>query len=270
MRIPTYQDVINEARTYRVSNTLADLRHAELILRKGLRDHVYALPIGDELVIVLEKQNRDQDALNLLKELENRHRNISAETLCRFAKLLKKEANRLAKGGNPAAAIPKLAEAERYYGRAFEKSNSFYSRINQLTTRFVRSALLMQINQKLESEQLLREVREDAAHMLTNSSVWQAQLNDDDIWIPATQGEVNLLLGRWNDSANAYSEAMQLAKGQTFYSVCMKDQVKMLLEAYQKLKIDPTGPLADPELFFTFSSAVSMPQDQWPSGAISV
>lgn len=121
MKIPTYQDIIDEAASWRKTNIPDDLRRAEQILRQGLRDHPYALPIGDELALVLETQGKDDEAIQLLKELGHRYRDAGEETLCRFGKIYKKRADKLAAAGNPAAAIPQLLESERYYCRAYEK-----------------------------------------------------------------------------------------------------------------------------------------------------
>ena len=75
MKIPTFQDRLRDAEFWRKTNELAELRRAEQILREGMADHHYALPLGDELALVLEKQGRDAEALELLKELERRHQN---------------------------------------------------------------------------------------------------------------------------------------------------------------------------------------------------
>ena len=250
MKIPTYHDVIDLARAYRKTNSRDDLLNAEKILRAGYQDHIYALPIGDELALVLEQLGRDDEALDLLKELEVRHRDTGEETLCRFGKIYKKRAYRFADNGNLSPAINNLADSERYYARAYEKTFGFYPRINQLTARFLRAAMLMRIGQVDEVNQLLNEVKDHAEQMLLKSTVWRERLSDDHIWIQATYGEVNLLLERWPDSERAYREAIRLAQGRQFYHDSMKSQFKIMLEACRHLKIEPPDPFADPEVLF--------------------
>ena len=250
MKIPTYQDVITEARNcYRESGRPIDLPRAEQILRQGLIDFPYVLPIGDELVLVLEKQNRDDDAMALLEELKGRFRDSSEETHSRFGKLFKKQADRLAEK-HPAAAISAFLEAERFYGLAFEKSGAFYARVNQLTAMFLRAAAEQRLDRRADANELVQRVRREASLMLLDPHVWKSRLADDAIWLPATQGEVYLLLADWQKAADAYNEALRAAASQKFYCDCMKSQVQMLLTAHRTLGEIPAGPISDPEVFF--------------------
>lgn len=253
VKIPTYLDVIEQARVWRKSSSLEDLHTAERILRSGLEQHPYALPIGDELVLVLEKLGRDDEALAMLRKLETQFRDAGEETLCRFGKIFKKRADSKNASGSPAAAISHLIEAEKYYERAYEKSYGFYPRINQLTLRFLRAALLAQMGQTEEAQSLLAVVREDAQKILIDPALWKQRLPDDDIWIEATRAETHLLLGDWTTAAQAYQEAVQLAGENQFYFDCMSRQVSMLLDAYRNLQIIPQGDLANPEAFFRIS-----------------
>jgi len=249
-QIPTFHDVIEQARVWRNSNRPEDLQAAERILTAGLEQHPYALPIGDELVLVLEKQERDEDALMLLRKLETQFRDAGEETLCRFGKIFKKRADRQIKKELPAAAIQHLMEAEKYYERAYEKSYAFYPRINQLTLRFLRASLLAQLEKAQEAETLLAEVRADAKAMLTVPELWKQRSPDDHIWAEATRGETHLLLGDWTTAEQAYQEAMRLAGPSQFYYDCMASQVTMLLNAYGSLQIEPQGAITDPRTFF--------------------
>lgn len=252
MKIPTYRDVIAEARLYRQDSDPERLLRAEEILRRGLADHPYALPITDELAHVLELQGRDDEALRLLTDQKRRFGG-SEETLCRFGKLYKKRATRL-RVSSPPRALASLEEAEEAYRHAYELSHSFYPRINQLTMRFLRASLRATLAPLSESQLLLREVREDAALLLKEPNLWRPRLDDDNVWIPAMEGETHLLTGNWLSARSAYEEALRAADGWEYYLSRMCAQVELLRDGYRDLAIDVGSPFDDPRRFFGLPS----------------
>lgn len=248
MKIPTYRDVIAEARLYRQDSVPERLLRAEEILRRGLADHPYALPIADELAHVLELQGRDDEAMRLLTDQKRRFGG-SEETLCRFGKLYKKRAARL-RVTSPPRALASLEEAEEAYRHAYELSHSFYPRINQLTMRFLRASLRVTLAPLSESQPLLREVREDAVLLLQEPAIWRPRLDDDNVWIPAMEGETHLLVGNWPNARSAYEEALRAADGREYYLSRMCAQVELLRDGYRDLAINVGSPFDDPRLFF--------------------
>ncbi len=249
--IPTYHDVLEAADFWRSTNTEADLVRAEQILRDGLKKHRYALRLVDELALVLEKQERDNDAFQLLQDYGERLKDVGEETLARFGKIYKKLADQQIGQGHYAAANPKLEESERQYALAFDKSTGFYPRINQLTVRFVRAGVAMVLGKRDLAYGLVQSVRDDAHALLANPALWMGRKPDDHIWIPATQGEANVLLGNWPAAESAYAEAIRQAAGKKFYHDCMRDQLKnLLLPALKRLDLTIEKPLNDPDAFF--------------------
>lgn len=253
--IPTYLDVLADARFWRATGAgdAPSLVDAEQILRRGMADHPYALPLADELALVLEKQGRDDDARRLLDDTAERYRDAGEETLCRLGKLFKKLADKQLLRGETglAAAVPTLIESERQYGLAFEKAGGFYPRINQLTVRLVLAGVLKVLGKEAEAERLVQSVREGAAKLLADPQAWLRRKPDDHIWIPATQGEAHALLGAWGAAEVSYLEAVRQAGGKKFYHDCMRDQLAhQLLPAYHRLELPVTGRLADPHAFF--------------------
>ena len=251
LHIPTYLNVLKAAGIWRKTSTPDALRSAENILREGLEEHHYALPLADELALVLEKQDRDNEAFQLLQELGERLKDAGEETLARFGKIYKKLADKQIETGHYAAAVPRLEESERQYALAFEKFTGFYPRINELTVRFVRAGVAKALNQPGIADRLVQSVRDDALKMLADPALWTPRNDDDNIWIPATQGEANVLLARWPAAEKAYSEAIRQAAGKRFYHDCMRDQIKhLLLPAFQRLGMPFEGKLRDPDAFF--------------------
>ena len=250
MKIPTFQDRLRDAEFWRKTNEQSELRRAEQILRDGMAHHHYALPLGDELALVLEKQGRDAEALELLKELERRHQNAGEETLCRFGRIYKKRGDRQLDAGGFAMAYPNFEESERYYHLAFEKSHGFYPRINELTVRFLRASIAAVTDKAALAAPLLQSVHAGAKQMLADPDIWRERRSDDAIWSAATQAEAHFLLAEWTNAEQAYRVAMTKAAGNKFYFDCMASQVKMLLDACHRLNITPPRPLTEPALFF--------------------
>jgi len=255
MPLPTYHDILASAEFWRKTNTQADLEKARDILKAGFLEYPYALPIGDELVLVLEELGDDKAALQVLKDLEHRFKDAGEETLCRFGKIYKKRADLQVAADLLAAAFPSLEESERYYGRAFEKSRGFYPRINELTVRFVRAGVARALGLQGEKDALLRDVQQKAEAMLVDPTIWVSRRTDDNIWIPATRGEANVLLGRWAEATAAYREAVRQSAGQLFYRHCMHGQIKLLLDACSRLGFVPEGPLGEPDVLFEIDPA---------------
>jgi hypothetical protein len=254
LHIPTYLDILEAAGVWRSTGSEDALKTAEDILRQGLIEHHYALPLVDELALVLEKQGRDSEAFQLLQDLGERFKDAGEETLARFGKIYKKLADQQIANGHYAAADPNLEESERQYGLAFDKSTGFYPRINQLTIRFVRAGVANVLGKPEIAERLVQSVRDDARRMLADPALWLARKPDDYIWIPATQGEANLLLGNWPAAEIAYGEAIHQAAGKKFYHYCMCDQIKNLLfPTFQRLGIPFEGKLRAPNAFFAHS-----------------
>lgn len=259
MNIPTYQDVIEEASFWRRTNDLADLRKAEAILRAGMGAHPYALPIGDELVLVLEKQGRDDEALALLRRLMQQHQNGGEETLARFGRIFKKRGEKQLAEGAFAMAESSFLESEQHYHRAFEKSRGIFPRINELSVRFLRASIRAYLEKQPgyegnrgehTSAELLQSVLSDANKMLNDPNFWGERKTDDHIWLPATRAEACFLLGEWENSTTGYRDAIEKAQGAKFYHDCMAGQVKLLLAACARMGITVPTPLNNPETFF--------------------
>ncbi|MGL4465107.1 MAG: tetratricopeptide repeat-containing protein [Planctomycetia bacterium] len=261
MKIPTYLDALQEAAALRRTDPSPEnLEAARTILETAFQVYPHALPLGDELVLVLEKMGRDSDAAQLLNELARRFGDKGEETLCRLAKLYKKRAGWPPAAGGEAAAYNALKESEALYARAYEKSYHFYPRINELSVRFLRAAVSKMLLKSTAAANvddpaaLLDDVAAKADELRNDPAAWKPRLDDDHVWIPATRGELLILLDRWEEAAAAYLEALAKAGGSKFYYKCMKDQAAKLMQAAVVLGRRPVGGLADPEAFFRCDS----------------
>jgi hypothetical protein len=259
VRIATYLDVLNEARTWRATNTPEALRNADEILRNGMEEFDDALPLGDERVLVLKNLGELDQATQLLRELQGRFKQIGEETLSRWGSILKLRATLALKEGGLGAAESYFRESEDYYGRAYEEHRTFFPRINQLTVRFVRASIAKLLGQR-DWTRLLASTEADALVMLSESRVWKHHKGDDNVWSPASRGEACMLLRKWPEAETAYAEAMQAAGGKQWYFDCMANQIRdILIPAFDRLQIPFEGRLAQPDQFFRNEADTTIP-----------
>ncbi|WP_339743734.1 tetratricopeptide repeat-containing protein [uncultured Rubinisphaera sp.] len=252
LSIPTYRDIIAQAHGWWKTKSPEDLQSSERILKEGLDEHPYAIPLIDELALVLEKQGKEKQAHELLLNAKSQFQAASEETLCRFGKLHKNRAIELIGTNSSPAAIPELEKAELYYGLAYKKSHGHYPRINELAMKFLRAASLKQLDNESESATLLKQVQHDSEHMMKSAEMWQNNHEDDHLWITATHGEAYLLQQQWDASGTAYQKAVELTGGHIRYIEVIYDQVKVLLKACAQMEITPSGLLAQPEQLFNY------------------
>jgi tetratricopeptide (TPR) repeat protein len=242
---------LTQARLWRASNTRPALEQArELLVRMRAR-YPYVLAVAHELILVLEKLGDVDGAVRELEELERTFPSLDEETLARGGRLYKTLAARTA--GDKAGlgrAVCLLETAERYYHRAFEVRKGFYPRVNELTVRFLRAGKLAALGNVPEAQKTLREARSEAREMLEDPTVWESRRDDDVVWLPATRGEIAFLCGDWSAAEAEYGKAKRAANGKVFYFRAMRDQLRLLAAACEKLNITPLGPLSDPDAFF--------------------
>lgn len=246
---PTFRDVLLQATAWRRENTPDALDRARKVLTDAVEQYPEALPLGDELVLVLKQQRDYDEAIAQLRGLERRFKHVTEETLCRWGSLFKSRANQRLAAGGLSEGLRDLADSERYYGRAYQEHHTFYPRINELTVRFVRAGLT-------RAADLLADVEAKAAEMLADATVWQPRKADDLVWSAASRGEACVLLRRWADAEKAYGDAMHLAAGRRFYYDCMRDQlVGVIFPAFERLGLTVEGKLTDPAAFFAVPAA---------------
>ncbi len=251
MKVPTYLDVLSEARKWRISNTSEAMAQAINDLDTGMKKYPDALPLGEEYVLLLKETGKLDEAIAELRKLEQRFKQIGEETLCRWGSLLRLRAgNALASGGLGAAETDLLA-AEARYARAYEEFGTHYPRINQLTTRFVRAGLARRMQQFARSANLLRAVETDAAAMLVDPRIWSKLKPHDNVWAAASRGEACALLRQWDHAEAAYSEALRTAGTDAFPPSAMARQIReWLIPTFGWLGGAVEGKLANPDAFF--------------------
>jgi hypothetical protein len=241
----SYHAELEEAKKWRFAQTEAGLTAAKAALERLRVKYPHVLAVGHELILVLEKLGDLDGASRELQELERVFPKLDEETLSRGGKI-----NKLLAATAPLGqANAYLRTAEEYYHRGYAISGGCYSRINELTVRLLRAAKLAESGNAPDAQKLLSNTRLEAAELL-NTESWVAHRSDDNIWVPATQGEAAFLAGDWTTAERAYSRAKFAAAGKVFYLRTMCEQLKLLLEAYARLNVTPSRALADPDALF--------------------
>ena len=245
----SHHEDLEKARNWRFAQTPESLRESRALLEHMRSDYPHVLAIGHELILVLEKMGELDRAIQELQNLEQVFPKLDEETLSRGGKIHKMLAT-TAPGGQ---AVDHLKKAEEYYRRAGE-TGGFYPRINELTVRLLRAAKLAELGNESDAQKVLHCVQKDALEFL-NTEGWIARKSDDNVWLPATQGEAAFLAGNFAAAEAAYINARAAANGKVFYLRSMQEQLKSLCDAFKKLNIPVSGPLTQPDTFFAIPEA---------------
>jgi uncharacterized protein YacL (UPF0231 family) len=240
----------------------ARLKQAEADLESLRQQFRYVLEIGHELVLVLEKQGKIQQAGELAAQLEKEFTVLDDETLCRFGKLHKRAAIDAEAAGVVGAALEEFGIAETFYGKAYELSQAFYPRINQLSLRFARAGLLKQLSdsadsaRRAEGQQLAETVQQDAIDMLNEVAIWHRVNADDDIWAPASQAEAKFLARQWKESDSAYRGVLKTLANRTTYIDIIRRQLELLVRSARRAEMSMDGLFADLDALFNPNKTV--------------
>jgi hypothetical protein len=249
-----YSEILSESKRLQASNTDADRKLAINMLEDGMVDHPDVLALGEELVLAYKGGGELDKAISLLEKLEKEFDIIGEETLCRWGSVLKLKANEAVKRNAAGEAISCFRKAERYLRRAFDEFGTHYPRINELTVRFCLAGLLMSNEAQDRARKLLYSVQSDADAMLKDPEIWSAKKlkPQDKAWAPASQGEANILLQRWEAAERSYTAALSALDPEDKRArQAMADQViNVLKPAFVRLELSFNGKLADTVTFF--------------------
>ena len=249
--IPTHLDVLADAQGWRKESTPAALRRAEDALRRGMAEFPYALALGDELALGAgEAGTRRRGGRVGGRAGAAAGRGRGGDTLP--ARQAAQEAGGGAPGRPPVGGGRAAAGGERAAVRQGVREGVRVLPAGEPVGRAVRAGRGDPAGGRNdEARELLTRTRQDAAALLSDGRAWGLRLPDDSVWLPAAQGEANVLLGRWAEAEAAYARAVREAGGRKFYHDSMADQLAhLLLPAAEQLGDPPTGRLARPDEFF--------------------
>jgi tetratricopeptide (TPR) repeat protein len=258
----SYRDPLTEAWAWNRSGDPARYSRAERRLADLRRRFPHALQVRFELAFSLVKQGRRDEALAVVGEADRDFEGqLDEDTFGLWGRCSKvlgdtalARAEGLPAGGGRLAAYAeadqRYAEAAARYEKGYNLAFDRFPGINLATLRLVRAGLARALGQRAASDELLRSARDLAARLLDTSAGWQRRLPDDEVWIPATRAEAELILGHWEASAGWYRVALDHPNRQPDHAGAMRDQVGRILSAYRRLDVAPLGPLAAPEEVF--------------------
>jgi hypothetical protein len=259
---PSYREPLQVAWAWNRSGNPDKLARGNTLLRH-LRDrYPHALHVWCESAFGLVKQQRADEALALLKEIEDQfHEMLDEDTLSLGARCAKDrgdehraEGLRFKKGRPQRVAA--FTEADRAYNeactryeQAYRLNANWFPGINLATLHLLRAAVAHDLGWPQEAE-LLAGSRRLAEELLAAAERWQPRLKDDNIWIAATRGEACLLCRNWEAAASWYLTSLKQVNCEPDHPKTMKDQVFRIADAYSLLGVKLGPPFDDPDAFF--------------------
>lgn len=169
------------------------------ILTEALKVDSADVQLRQMLALALARSGATQRANSILTRLRTEgHRD--EETLGILARTHK---DLWAHAGTKSERARQLNLAHKFYHEAYKLNRGYYSGINAAT-------LAMLLGEKDEARALAKEVREACLAELKGL----AKDSANRYWPVATLGEVSLILGRWSEAEDWYSQAAEIGAGQ--------------------------------------------------------
>lgn len=204
---PSYRVPLAHAhRAWKGRRSAHSLEQALALMETTSRLFEHAVPLHLEHVLLLAEAGRYREALRMLGPLEDICMVFrDEETLCRVGRMCKELADRaLEEDPRPFRELAMHTAQQWYlaglkrYREAFTIRGHYYPGIN--------AATLARLVGNAEESQALAQQVVDHCRGLDLSSMHV----EDCFWVLATQAEANLLLGRQEDAAKVYHQALSM------------------------------------------------------------
>lgn len=240
----------------------AALRHeAEKLLCKLADDFPLAMEIPQELCVAYLERGAIEKTRAALERIRPLMRVGNEEILSRWGRLFKNAGDRALAERHFEAAGRHYDAAADWYDRAFQVRQGHYPGANLATVSLLRAAVAL----RLDAEGRAERARELHAHSRSLAAAllegrrrkpWPIDSDDDDVWHPATLGELRLLLEEWQPAAEHYQAALHQEHAGPFHVNSMRQQVERIVGAFEALKIVVQPPFSSAEgLDALFSNA---------------
>lgn len=174
------------------------------------------------------------------------------EILSRWGRLFKNAGDCALAKENFEAAGRHYDAAADWYARAFAVRQGHYPGANLATLWLLRAAVALRLDghqRSAEAQDRHAKSRESAAAILSDRQrkPWPVDWEDDDVWHPATLGELRLLLQAWQPAAEQYQTALRAPHARPFHARSMRQQVERVVRAFETLGIDVLPPFSGSE-----------------------
>jgi len=210
----------------------------------------HALPIGNELVLALLEQGKEDEALKDLRELEAQFQVLDDEAYCRFGRYFKNKGMEALEAKQLPRAVSSLVEALHYYRLGYGVRANHYPGINAAAMLFLLAVGAREQGHSTPSMEYLEQATALARELLDNRPGWPTLWPDDNIWMPATAGEAELILGNWEAAADQYRHALEQKNLTAFHRQSFGLQARRLLDGWRRLGTMPGSPLDRPDDVF--------------------
>jgi hypothetical protein len=255
---PSFHKLLAVARSASRSGVIEECRWSVAVLEGLMKRYPHVLAIGQELVLALLEFKEEEQAEEVLGQLDRSFTNVDEETLCRWGRLFKDQGDAYVRlpwsEPDGRAADPEMARVyykksiERY-DQAYRIRSGYYPGINKATLLLILGTLQPPI-----AGAPPREIEESdalAAALLAGRSSWPSSFPEDEtLWHPATAGEANLLRRIWDAAAQQYGDALKSRYITVHARRAMYRQVERIRRCLKMLSVTIPPPLGDPETFF--------------------
>lgn len=257
MRFISYATPLELARRWARSDDADDRRQALLLLRGLSERFAHSLEIAQEFVLALIEAEEREQATHVLEDVKLRCRAPNEELLARWGRLARDKADECvpypAFPGPPAVSIggpieraPEAlrlyAQALQHYTEAYEVRHGYYPGVNVATLHVLIAAFE---SDELRRDQELERSRSLATVLLSRIKDWTSEHGDDAVWLAASIGEIQLILGKLDEAVRSYQSAHRHKKCQDFHRVSMIKQLIRITYCFNRIGQSDLGPFQD-------------------------
>jgi tetratricopeptide (TPR) repeat protein len=197
----------------------------------------HALPVGTELVLALLETGNEAEAMAELRRLQLQFRELDEEAYGRFGKYYKAQGWAAWKANQPAVAEQRFRASLEQYKLGYAVREGHDPAVNSAAILLFLAAVTRKPDNDQTSHHFLGESKK-TAELLLKRHPWPTTLDDDNIWHLATEGEVYLILGRWDEAVSRYQSAMKESNVLAFHPRAIRFQAVWLLRAWQTLGVE--------------------------------
>lgn len=251
---PSYKVPLEIARQWIRSKDSTQVQQAaqllEGLIQRDKYKHVSSI-LRAELVLAYLELKKIDAVRAQLQQIDAAEIINNEEFRCRLGRLERDLAFEAINNGQLLEADNHLDRAVAHYQLGYLIDKGHYSGNNLAASLLYRSALANKQQKLDQAREYSDRARTVAQEVLDHSPQWKQLWPDDaTIWHPATRGDALLILGRWEEAAFQYREALRGAGVMDFHRSSIRTQAKRLIDACVQLGNPPGPPFDQPERLF--------------------
>ncbi len=206
-----------------------------------------SIQVRGELILALLEEGEEAEALEELREVDRRFKDLNEEVRCRFGEFFKEKGIAAWESKQFPVAEARFREAVEQYRRAYNARRGPYPGINTAALLFFLAVVAREMEKNAAGADYLKQSTALAQEVLDNRPRWRSRGPDDNIWFPALQAEAELLLAHWSEAAKWYRTALHEPNVTVFHRGPIGKQARRVLHGWKRLGTQPGPPLDRPD-----------------------